>query len=103
MRTLICPSCRGDGEVFYGSCTTLKAKCEYCEGIGTFKVVPMGNRNQPEWRPHGKLHVLETYKKLHEGKVGAHWLWVALERIANGEPEIEVMRDYEYVYLPKEK
>jgi len=51
----------------------------------------------------GKQHVLKTYEKLHEGKIGAHWLWVAIERIANGEPEIEVMRDYEYVYSPKEK
>ena len=56
-----------------------------------------------EWVRGGKQHVLKTYEKLHEGKIGAHWLWVAIERIANGEPEIEVMRDYEYVYSPKEK
>lgn len=48
------------------------------------------------WERGGKKSVLETYKKLHEGKIGAHWLWVAIERIASGEPEVEVMRDYGY-------
>jgi hypothetical protein len=41
-------------------------------------------------------HVLETYIKLHEGRIGAHWLWVAIERIVAGESEREVMRDYGY-------
>ena len=41
-------------------------------------------------------HLYKTYVKLNEGKVGCHWAWVALERIANGEPEEEVMRDYGY-------
>jgi len=55
-----------------------------------------------KWDRGGEKHVLKTYVRLHKGKIGAHWIWIALERIANGEPELEVMRDYEYVYLPKE-
>ena len=62
----------------------------------------MSSSAPPGWKPHGKQHVLKTYELLHEGKIGAHWIWVALERIANGEPELEVMRDYGYDYSPKE-
>lgn len=47
-----------------------------------------------------KQHILRTYIKLHQGKIGAHWIWVALERIANGEDETEVMSDYCYEYKP---
>ena len=35
--------------------------------------------------------------KLHEGKITAHWLWVAITRVAAGEPVDEVMRDYGWV------
>lgn len=41
--------------------------------------------------------VLETYARLHAGKLGAHWLWVAIERIVAGDSEEEVMRDFGYV------
>lgn len=41
-----------------------------------------------------KQYILDTYCKLHENKLGQHWIWVALERIADGEPEAEVMADY---------
>lgn len=53
------------------------------------------------WNWGGKKHVLQTYLNLHEGKIGAHWLWVAIERVVAGEPEREVMKDYGY--LPDEK
>ena len=51
-----------------------------------------------KWTRGGEKHVLKTYERLHEGKIGAHWIWIAIVRIANGEPELEVMRDYGYFY-----
>ena len=56
-----------------------------------------------KWERGGKRHVLETYEKLHAGKLGAHWIWVALEQIAMGVPEMEVMADYGYVPDPRIK
>lgn len=39
--------------------------------------------------------VLQTYIDLHRNRIiGQHWLWVAVERIAAGEDEAEVMADY---------
>lgn len=38
--------------------------------------------------------VVATVTKLHKGKVFAHWLWVALSRVAAGEDVEQVMRDY---------
>lgn len=49
-----------------------------------------------DWKRGGKQQVLNTYEKLHKGKLGAHWIWVAMERIAAGENEIRVMREYGY-------
>ena len=43
------------------------------------------------------LDILKTYLRLHEGKVGAHWLWSAIERIAMGEDELQVLEDYGYI------
>ena len=43
-----------------------------------------------------KLDILRTYLKLHEGKFGAHWLWIVVERVANGESSESVLSDYEY-------
>jgi hypothetical protein len=40
--------------------------------------------------------ILRTYLRLHAGKLGAHWMWVALQRIAAGEGEAAVMDDYGY-------
>lgn len=52
---------------------------------------------QTVWVRGGKKRVLDTYVELHRGRlVGAHWLWVAVERVAAGEPEEEVMQDYGY-------
>lgn len=42
-------------------------------------------------------NVLETYVNLHEEKLFAHWIWIALSRIAAGEPEVDVMYDYGYL------
>lgn len=50
-----------------------------------------------KWKPGGKKHVLQTYANLHKHKLfGEHWLWVAMERVAAGEDEAEVMSDYGY-------
>lgn len=46
----------------------------------------------------GVISILDTYLKLHEGKIGSHWLWCALERITRGESEFDVLLDYGYVY-----
>lgn len=44
------------------------------------------------------ITILDTYLKLHEGKVGAHWLWCAIERVIQGEKPSDVLWDYGYVY-----
>lgn len=55
---------------------------------------------ETKWKPSGKDQVLQTYANLHKRKlVGEHWLWVALERVANGENEAEVMADYGYIEM----
>ena len=42
--------------------------------------------------------ILNTYLALHENKViGCHWIWAALERIAAGENEQDVLADYGYI------
>lgn len=43
------------------------------------------------------LDILDTYIRLHEGKIGAHWLWSAIERIVMGEDEVDVLEDYDYI------
>ena len=54
-----------------------------------------------KWKPGGEKHVLQTYASLHKHKLfGEHWAWVALERMAAGENEAEVMRDYGYALVP---
>lgn len=40
--------------------------------------------------------VIGTYRKLHHSKLFAHWLWTAVERVAAGEAEADVMADYGY-------
>lgn len=61
-----------------------------------------------QFKRGGANEILRTYLRLHErtGRIfGEHWIWCALERIANGEPEEQVLNDYMYVYsgpkLPK--
>ena len=41
--------------------------------------------------------VIETYIKLHEGKICKHWLWAAIERVVAGDNEADVMRDFGFV------
>ena len=46
---------------------------------------------------HGaKPDILRTYLKLHEGKLGAHWLWIVVQRVANGESADSVLAEYGY-------
>lgn len=40
--------------------------------------------------------IIEIYLKLHEGKIGAHWIWCVIEQMAAGVPEDEAMRGYGY-------
>ena len=55
------------------------------------------------WNKGGKKHVLDVYLKLHHNfGIGEHPLWVAIERIANGEREEVVMLDYGYRYQRKD-
>lgn len=44
----------------------------------------------------GVQEVVETYKKLHEGKETLHWLWDVIEQIAAGVPEDEAFRSFGY-------
>lgn len=37
-----------------------------------------------------------VYDRLHEGKIGAHWLWCVIEQIAAGVPEAEAFKCYGY-------
>jgi hypothetical protein len=50
-----------------------------------------------EWRRGGKKAVLDAYLKLHDGKLGAHWLWCAIMQINAGDSEESVLRDFGYV------
>lgn len=43
---------------------------------------------------HDSRRIVEIVTKLHAGKATAHWLWVALSRVAAGEDVEQVMRDY---------
>ena len=49
-----------------------------------------------EWQRGGRQDVLRTYLLLHQKKLGAHWMWIAIERIAAGEPEEKVFAEYGY-------
>lgn len=60
--------------------------------------VERSKARQTGWERGGKRHVLDTYAKLHEGKIGMHWLWAAIERIVwAGESEASTMEDFGYV------
>lgn len=49
-----------------------------------------------KWKHGDRQNVLRTYLRLHQDKLGAHWLWCAIEQIAAGEPEGKVMAAYGY-------
>jgi len=60
-----------------------------------------GRQLRQRFKRGGADDILRTYLRLHErtGKIiGEHWMWCALERIAHGEPELQVMADYMYAY-----
>jgi len=50
----------------------------------------------PEFTRGAKQKILGVYANLHQHKLGAHWLWCAIERIANGEPESQVLAEFGY-------
>jgi hypothetical protein len=41
---------------------------------------------------------VNTLRKLHQGKLGAHWIWCALQQIAAGQDEAQVLRDFGYTF-----
>ncbi len=50
------------------------------------------------WQRGGRQQVLRIYLKLHQQeRLGEHWLWIALERVAAGEKADEVLADYGYL------
>lgn len=55
-----------------------------------------------KWQRGGKQRVLRTYLQLHEYNLGAHWLWLAMERIAAGESEANVMAQFGFCKLENE-
>lgn len=50
----------------------------------------------PDISPEDSASILDTYRKLHEGKIGAHWLWCVIEQIAAGVSEEEALKGYGY-------
>lgn len=51
---------------------------------------------QYKFKRGAKPDILRTYLKLHEGKLGAHWLWIVVQRVANGESADSVLKEYGY-------
>jgi hypothetical protein len=72
-------------------------------GIACYRVGAQQERErikarQTGWERGGKRHILDTYAKLHEGKLGMHWIWAAIERMVwAGEPEVSTLEDFGYV------
>ena len=72
-------------------CDSCDGQCEYDEAEAWYKLL---NRFEDD----GAMRVLETYLELHRAKIGQHWLWCVIERIANGEMETDVLEEFGYVY-----
>lgn len=53
-----------------------------------------------EFKEGAVEEILRTYLALHKGKLGAHWMWCAIEQLVAGIPEAEVMSDYGYFSTP---
>ena len=51
------------------------------------------NRFEPQ---QSASEILETYLTIHEKKLGMHWIYAAAFRLAGGESEADVMRDFGY-------
>ena len=47
--------------------------------------------------PNAAADVLRAYLALHEGRVGQHWIYAAIGRMVQGDPEAEVMGDHGWV------
>ena len=47
--------------------------------------------------PSAAADVLRAYLALHEGKEGQHWIYAAIGRMVQGDPEAEVMADFGWV------
>lgn len=68
---------------------------------GALDAAPQGTR-APEFDEHGlsasdKDWILASYEQLHEGKLGMHWLWAAIERLNAGDKEVQIIADFGYV------
>ena len=78
-----------------------KSEKDFIEGLELGRNEGMADYHQTlEMFNHGKedaLDILKTYLRLHEGKIGAHWLWSAIERIVMGEDAMSVLADYGYI------
>lgn len=48
------------------------------------------------WQRGGRQKVLKTYLQLHDKNIGAHWMWIAIERVAAGESIENVLAEYGY-------
>ena len=44
---------------------------------------------------------IAAYLSIHEGKAGQHWLGAAIQRLAAGDNEAEIMSDFGYVPLAR--
>ena len=65
------------------------------EEIETMCADPM---NSKHWKRGARQDILRTYLRLQKGKIGEHWLWCAVVRVAeHGEPVDLVLKDYGYV------
>lgn len=54
------------------------------------------------WKRGAQKEVLETYVKLHEGKLGMHWLWVVLLQMThNGLSADDALAEYDYKHVPR--
>ena len=54
------------------------------------------NPNWNRFKPGGAKGVLDTYRKLHDGKIGMHWLWAVIDRHVAGDDIDEILKDYGY-------
>lgn len=41
-----------------------------------------------------RRYITAVHDKLHEGTLGAHWLWCVIEQVANGIPESQALADF---------
>lgn len=66
-------------------------KCTYCGAPGTDAELEVDHIIAVA---NGGSNHISTYENLHRGKIGAHWLWCVIERVAAGEDDEAVLREY---------